>query len=106
VAMNQLQFVLYVCSVLCNYCKCSEVIEHLENMQRNIRLRACFKVINYVVVFKVECSKDSGSFQTSGLFFVFNYRCYFITPLSWVMRVCITGQVYVNVFEQDVIVFY
>lgn len=31
---------------------------------------------------------------------------YFIPPLSWVMRVCITGQVYVNVFEQDLIVFY
>jgi hypothetical protein len=74
-------------------------------MQGNVRLKACFKVINYVV-FKVECSKDSGSFQTSGLFIIFNYQCYFIPPLSWVMRVCIAGQVYVNVFEQDVIVFY
>jgi len=75
-------------------------------MQRNVRLKACFKAINYEVVLKVECSKDSGSFQTSGLFIAFNYRCYFIPPLSWVVRVCITGQVYVNVFELDLIVIY
>jgi len=60
-------------------------------MQRNVRLKACFKVVNYEVVLNVECSKDSGSFETSGLFVVFNYRCYFIPPLACVMGVCITG---------------
>jgi len=71
-------------------------------MQRNVRLKACFKVI-----MKLFSRLNAGkSFQTSGLFVVFNYRCYFIPPLACVMEVCITEQVYVNVFEQDLIVLY
>jgi hypothetical protein len=42
------------------------------------------------VIFKVECSKDTGYFQTFGLSIVFNYLCHFSLPLKLSLCVFLT----------------